>query len=108
MYKRSYIKTTRSTWIAWRKRLIITVGCLMMTYLTVSFIFGEMGVVKYYRMRAQYNVLTEDIARLKIDNAKLRKNVYSLKNDPAYVERMARDKLGLARPGEIVYYYGEP
>jgi cell division protein FtsB len=24
------------------------------------------------------------------------------------MERIARDKLGLARPGEIVYYYGEP
>jgi cell division protein FtsB len=33
--------------------------------------------------------------------------VRSLKNDPAYLERLARDKIGLARPGEIVYYYGE-
>ena len=38
----------------------------------------------------------------------LTQEVHSLKTDPAYMERIARDKLGLARPGEIVYYYGEP
>ena len=67
-----------------------------------------MGVVKYYRMKSQYNALAEDIGRLKQDNARLRKDVYALKSDAAYLERIARDKLGLARPGEIVYYYGEP
>jgi cell division protein FtsB len=74
----------------------------------MSFILGEMGLVKYYRMKAQYDTLTEEISLLKRDNAKLGKTVHALKNDPAYVERIARDKLGLARPGEIVYYYGEP
>jgi cell division protein FtsB len=64
--------------------------------------------VKYYRMKAQYTALTEEIAKLKQDNAKLGVDVRSLKTDPACIERIARDKLGLARPGEIVYYYGEP
>jgi cell division protein FtsB len=108
MYNRSYIKTTRGVWVVWRKKLIIAAGIILLIYFVVSFIFGEMGLVKYYRMKAQYNMLTEEIIRLKLDNAKQRKNVYALKNDPAYIERIARDKLGLARPGEIVYYYGEP
>jgi len=108
MNKRRYFKGAHNMWINWRKKIIITTGLLIMTYLLASLILGEMGLVKYYRMKAQYNMLTEEIARLKIDNAKLRKNVYALRNDPAYVERIARDKLGLARPGEIVYYYGEP
>jgi cell division protein FtsB len=66
-----------------------------------------MGLVKYYRMKAQYTTLNEEIAKLKRDNAKLGKDVHALRSDPAYLERIARDKLGLARPGEIVYYYGE-
>ncbi len=67
-----------------------------------------MGVVKYCRMRAQRTALAEEIGKLKQDNVRLRKEVSSLKNDSDYLERVARDKLGLARPGEIVYYYGEP
>ncbi len=70
-----------------------------------SFIFGEMGMVKYYRMKAQYRSLNADIEQLKQDNDALAREVRTLKTDPACIERMARDKLGLARPGEIVYYY---
>lgn len=108
MRKRNYIKTDRSSRVARRKKLLIGAGILIAFYLLASFIFGEMGLVKYYRMKAQYNALTADIDLLKRDNAKLRQDVYALKNVPAAVERIARDKLGLARPGEIVYYYDEP
>jgi len=106
--KRNYIKTDRSARAARWKRLFIGACILLSAYFLASFILGEMGLIKYYRMKEQYNSLTAEIARLKRDNANLRTNVHSLKNDPAYIERIARDKLGLARPGEIVYYYGDP
>ncbi len=77
-------------------------------YLLVSFIFGEMGLIKYYRMKAQYNSLSRDIMALKQDNARLFRDVHALKTDPDYMEILARDKLGLAREGEIVYYYDKP
>ena len=105
MRKRNYIKTDRSSRVARRKKLLLGAGILLALYLLATFIFGEMGFVKYYRMKAQYNTLTDEIALLKRDNAKLRQDVYALKNVPSAVERIARDKLGLARPGEIVYYY---
>ncbi len=88
-----------------RKVLLIAVTVLATLYLLVSFIFGEMGAVKYYRMQAQSRSLSADIERLKQDNEKLSREVRLLKTDPACIERIARDKLGLARPGEIVYYY---
>lgn len=108
MRKRNYIKTDRSSRAARRKKLLAGAGILLALYLLASFIFGEMGLVKYFRMKAQYNTLTEEIALLKRDNARLRQEVYALKNDPAVIERLARDKLGLARRGEIVYYYDGP
>jgi cell division protein FtsB len=108
MRKKNYIKTERSAKIVLWKNLLIVAGVLLLLYFLVTRVVGEMGVVKYYRMKAQYYALTEEIAKLKLDNVRLRKDVDSLKNDPAYLERVARDKLGLARPGEIVYYYGQP
>ena len=91
-----------------RKRLAIASGVLLGIYLLASFIFGDMGVVKYYRMKLQYRAVNEEIATLRQANVQLSQEVHSLKTDAAYLERIARDKLGLARPGEIVYYYGEP
>jgi cell division protein FtsB len=108
MRKRNYVRTDRIARTARRKKLLVAAGILLALYFLATRVLGEMGVVKYYRMKAQYNTLTEEIVRLKQDNAKLAKDVRALRSDPAYLERIARDKLGLARQGEIVYYYGEP
>lgn len=108
MSKFNYRKADQSARIARRNKLLIAAGAVVALYLLASLILGEMGVVKYYRMKAQYHALSSDIEQLKQDNAKLLKDVRALRTDPACIERMARDKLGLARPGEIVYYYGEP
>jgi cell division protein FtsB len=108
MRKRNSIKTDRSSWNARKKKLLIAGGILFALYLLFSFILGEMGLIKYYRMKAQYNTLTAEISTLKLDNARLARDVRALKSDPDYLERIGRDKLGLARPGEMVYYYGDP
>ena len=108
MRKRNYMKADRSSWKVPKKKVLIAASILLVFYLLTSFIMGEMGLVKYYRMKAQYNTLTEEISALKQDNARLVRDVRALRSDPACIERIARDKLGLARQGEIVYYYGEP
>ena len=108
MRKRNYMKVDRSSNTARRKKVFLGIGLLLGIYFLASFTLGEMGLVKYYRMKAQYRALIEEIAQLKQDNAKLTKDVHALRSDPACIERIARDKLGLARPGEIVYYYGKP
>ncbi len=108
MRKRNHMKADQSLRKARLKKALLVAALLLGGYLLASFGLGEMGLVKYYRMKAQYHALNEEIARLRQDNAKLTRDVRSLRSDPARIERIARDKLGLARPGEIVYYYGEP
>lgn len=108
MRKRNYVKAEQHSRRARWKIPLLVAGVLLGLYFLVTRIMGDMGVIKYYRMKSQCTALTREIAKLKQDNARLRKDVSSLKNDSAYLERVARDKLGLARPGEIVYYYGEP
>ncbi|OIO81034.1 MAG: hypothetical protein COW11_00320 [Candidatus Omnitrophica bacterium CG12_big_fil_rev_8_21_14_0_65_43_15] len=60
------------------------------------------GTLKYCRLSAQraqneakLNALTEENARLIEENRKL-------KEDPVYIEKMARENLGLAKKGEVV------
>src|SRR5271169_467136 len=108
MRKRNTLKSDRKFLSSHGKKLIVAAASLLALYLIANFIFGEMGVIKYYRMKAQYNALTQDIATLRRDNTKLAREVRALKTEPNYIEQIARDKLGLARQGEIVYYYDEP
>ncbi len=108
MRKRNYMKIDRGSQSSRRKTLVLAAAVLFSLYLLASFILGEMGLVKYYRMKSQYDALGDTIVKLRQDNARLTREVHALRSDPAYLERIARDKLGLARPGEIVYYYGKP
>ena len=44
-----------------------------------------------------------EIKRLRADNARLYDEKQRLENDPVYLERVAREKMGLAREGEVMY-----
>ena len=107
MRRKNYVRAPGREWRAGKKWLVIGLLVLAGLGMLWSLMMGEMGAVKYFRMRARENALRADIAHLKQDNLRLMKEVRSLKQDPAYLERLARDKIGLARPGEVVYYYGD-
>jgi len=108
MAKRNYLIVHSSTRAVWTKRLFAAGIVLIVCVALWKFVVGEMGVVKYYRMSTHARDLRSEIGHMTTDNVRLSREVAALKSDPAFLERMARDKIGLARPGEVVYYYGDP
>ncbi len=59
--------------------------------------------------------LEQELARVEADNVELRRDIATLRvevrelrDDPAAVERIARDQLGLVRKNEIVFQFGKP
>ena len=46
--------------------------------------------------------MNADIKRLNKDNVQLQEEVKELKSDPRKIEKIARDELGLAKPGEVI------
>lgn len=45
----------------------------------------------------------KEIQALRVENAGLREEKRLLEEDPVYLEKVAREKMGLAREGEVVY-----
>ncbi len=107
MARRNYLRTHKVKRTADKRKLIVVAVVIAGGALLWSLIMGEMGLVKYVRMKNQELSLQGEIGRLKEDNQRLLREVRALKHDAAYIERLARDKIGFARPGEIVYYYGD-
>lgn len=108
MWKKNYFKNSRILMKSRIRKVLIAVIIIYGLYRLDLFIFGEMGWVKSYRMETHYNALVREIAMLKKDNEKLAREVYALKTSPDHLETVARDRLGLVRPGEIVYVYAGP
>ena len=44
-----------------------------------------------------------EVKRLTVDNNLLAQEIMRLEHDPIYLEKVARDKMGLIREGEVVY-----
>lgn len=61
---------------------------------------GRLGSLRQERGRAD-----EEISRLSQQITELRAQVKRIKDDPAAVERVARDELGLVRRTEVVFQF---
>ena len=81
-------------------RLILGLGLLL---LAVHDVFGDHGLLAMRRTQAQMKELRGELDRLNQENSDLSKQVQALRTDPKAVERIAREEMGLARPGEMIF-----
>lgn len=65
-------------------------------------VYGWQGVVRLRHMREQLSTLERDNAALRQQAERLAQVIDRLRNDPAYLERIAREERGMARPGETI------
>ena len=68
---------------------------------------GEYGVFEVRRIRQELAQEKERVRAAEIEVARLRARVDSLENDSATIERIARERWGLIRPGERLYRFEE-
>jgi len=59
------------------------------------------GFSKLQSLRGKNHDLENKIKRLSMENALLEQEIMKIANDPVYKERMAREKMGVVRKGEI-------
>ena len=89
--------TRRQPWRFWPHLTLFAA-----TVLLVNGLFGERGLMDTIRANRAAAAAARDLDRLKRDNAGLREKANRLRSDPATIESVAREDLGLVRPGEIL------
>jgi cell division protein FtsB len=75
---------------------------LLVLVLVVHDIFGAHGYLAMRRTQQEIKKVTKDLDQLNKENSELEQEVRELKTDPRKIEKIARDELGLARPGEVI------
>ena len=91
-----------------RRRIVWGVGAVVSFYLLVPLVVGDMGLVNYFKMRRMHHQVQQEIQQLSDENKKIEDEVHALRSDPAKIEQLARERLGLVRPGEVVYQFQPP
>jgi cell division protein FtsB len=96
-------------WVHNSRRLLATaaVGVLGLM-LGFHIAFGQNGMISYMHKREESRKLQLQITNLQQENARISKEIESLKTDPKTIEREAREQLRYARPGEVIYTLPAP
>jgi cell division protein FtsL len=71
-------------------------------------IFGTHGYLAMRRTKQEIERVQGEIVRLNKENTELSQEVKALKSDPHKIESIARDELGLAKPGEVIIKIPKP
>jgi cell division protein FtsB len=85
------------------RRNAVYVLVLVCVALLVHEIFGTHGFLALRREKKEVESLRQQIRQLQQENGQLDKQIKALKSDPKAIERLAREQIRLARPGEIIY-----
>lgn len=69
---------------------------------------GEYSLWELRKARREIEVQEQELSILKAENEYLRARADSLENDSATLERIARERFGMIREGELLYHLTEP
>jgi cell division protein FtsB len=75
---------------------------LLLLVMVVHDVFGTHGFLAMRHTQSEIKKVKADIEALSKENAALAQEVKDLNSDPKLIEKIARDDLGLARPGETI------
>jgi cell division protein FtsB len=78
-------------------------GGAVLAVLTLGLgVYGGNQVLRVTHLRREVEAMERDIVTLRARAEELSRTVDRLRNDPAYIEKLAREELGYVRPDETV------
>lgn len=66
---------------------------------------GEYSLLEVREIRREMEAKTAELERLRAEADSLRGRVAALENDPVAIERLARERFGMIRDGEVLYRF---
>jgi cell division protein FtsB len=90
-----------------RNRFVTTAVWTALAILLVNAVVGEGGYLATIRAEKEQAALTSEVARLRVENQRLKEARQLLEEDPAALEVAAR-RQGMIREGEVVVTIREP
>lgn len=76
---------------------------LLAFVLFVYLVFDNKGVIARVRLESQKNELQQKIVQAEAETKNLQTQIKALEGDKRTIEKIAREKYGMARAGETVY-----
>jgi len=85
-----------------KKNILLAFGIVVLFCLLMFTIFGENGLADLKQLKTERDILLKKNDELIQKNLSLCREIERLKNDPEYVENVARKELGVIGKDEVV------
>ena len=84
---------------AWHKPLALAVGVVVL----VIWLLEVSEITQYVRIANELERMNQEITELERKNSVLEKEIFLVRNDEFTLEKLARERLGYVKEGEVVY-----
>ena len=88
---------------ATQKQFIRGIIFLLCITLLIIFIFGDHGLLQLYKLKRDRAKVQAQIAQLRKERERVMVEKNRLENDIQYLEKLARERYRMVKPGEKVY-----
>ena len=102
-YKQKRIRSKSGSIAKTQKQFIRGLVLLICLSLIIVFIFGDHGLLKLYKIKSQRKTIQTHIAQLRDEREKAKEKKQKIENDINYIEKMAREKYKMVKPGEKIF-----
>ena len=103
MIRNSRSRASRQQLGETQRKFVRGVLLLIGATLVIIFIFGDHGIFQLYKLKQERKEVQEHITQLRENRETLIAEKNRLENDLEYIEKLAREKYRMAKPGEKVF-----
>jgi len=89
------------------RKIALLVFAVALAAALVMITIGDRGFLDMYRLHKKEKSRIQEIAAARAEIDSLKAEIEKLLNDTAYIERVARERLGMALPDEKIYKFVE-
>jgi len=113
MFPSSHKSSAPRLWYALPKgrigvRLLMWATLGVLLYVTYSYFGGSYGLIQLWRWQQREVALNREVMRLQVQQDSLRREIELLHADTTYIEKIARERYKLGKPGEKIYTIVKP
>ena len=102
-YKKSFKQNKTGPFSIFQKQFFKGIVFLICFSLIIVFIFGDHGLLKLYKIKNERQLIQKKIASLREEREKLKTEKIKIENDLSYIEKIAREKYKMVKPGEKIF-----
>ena len=85
-----------------KRRRLVLFGVIISVIIGAVILFSDYGLVKLFNLEYRKSTLEDEITRQYQIKDSLQKEIRAMRYDTTQIERIAREKYGLVKPGEEI------